>query len=89
MTQSRHPTAYNSGIAMDQARIALNTIGCLAVFGSLIQLIRLVTGFELIIGPWYVPVWAAAPGFVIDVSFAAWMFWTARQLETESTAAVV
>ena len=73
---------------MDQARIALNTIGFLFVFGAVIQLLRLVTGFDLIIGTWYVPVWAAAPGFAIDAGLAAWMFVTSRHLVTESNAAV-
>ncbi len=74
---------------MNQAIFALNTMGSLAVFGAVMNLLRLVTGFDLIIGTWYVPVWAAVPGFAIDVALAAWMFLTSRQLAKESNAAVV
>jgi hypothetical protein len=44
---------------------------------SIIHLIRLIVGIEIIIGGWMVPAWVSYPGFAVTASLAV-MLWRER-----------
>ena len=69
---------------MEMARAALVTMGIFATFGAILQVLRLITGFEVTIAGWEMPVEIALPGLLLDGGLAVWMFVAAKRLRGDT-----
>lgn len=61
-------------------KAALYTSGVIFAVGAVGHLVRLIAGFEIVVGGVVVPVWVSAPGVLIAAILAAWMGVAARRL---------
>lgn len=62
-------------------RAALYTAGAIFAINAIIQLVRLITGFDWIAAGVAVPVWVHIPGGLIAIGLATWMFVAAKRVE--------
>lgn len=60
-------------------KAALYTSGAFFTVGALAHLVRLIIGFEIVIGRFAVPVWVSLPGALIAALLAVWMVVAARR----------
>lgn len=60
-------------------KAALYTSGAFFAAGTVAHLVRLITGFELVVDKFVVPVWVSVPGALIAALLAAWMIVAARR----------
>lgn len=60
-------------------KAALYTAGIFFAVGAIVHAIRLVTGFEIVIGTMAVPVWVSIPGLLAGGLLATWMAVAARR----------
>ena len=60
-------------------KAALYTSGAFFTVGAVAHLVRLITGFEIVIDGFAVPVWVSFPGALIAALLAVWMVVAARR----------
>jgi hypothetical protein len=60
-------------------KAALYTSGVIFAVGAVAHLVRLITGFEIVVGGVVAPVWVSFPGALIAALLAVWMAVAARR----------
>ena len=60
-------------------KAALYTAGVFFTVGAAAHLVRLIIGFEIVIGRVVVPVWMSFPGALAAAALAVWMLVAARR----------
>ncbi len=60
-------------------KAALYTSGIFFAMGAVAHAVRLVTGLEIVVGGFVVPVWMSFPGVLIAALRAAWMLIAAQR----------
>lgn len=60
-------------------KAALYTAGLIFALNAIVQIARLITGFEWVAAGVSVPVWIHAPGALIAIGLALWMYIAARR----------
>ena len=60
-------------------KAALYTAGVFFAVGAAAHLVRLIIGFEIVIGGAIVPMWMSFPGALIATLLAVWMVVAARR----------
>ncbi len=60
-------------------KAALYTSGVIFAAAAVAHVVRLTTGFEIVVGGVVVPVWVSFPGSLIAALLAAWMVVAARR----------
>jgi hypothetical protein len=60
-------------------KAALYTSGVIFAAGTVGHVVRLITGFEIIIGTVVVPAWVSFPGALIAALLAVWMVVAAQR----------
>jgi hypothetical protein len=60
-------------------KAALYTSGVIFAVGAVAHLVRLTTGFEIVVGGVVAPVWVSFPGALIAALLAVWMAVAARR----------
>jgi hypothetical protein len=60
-------------------KAALYTSGVFFAVGAIAHLVRLITGFEIVVGGVVAPVWVSFPGTVVAALLAIWMVVAARR----------
>jgi hypothetical protein len=60
-------------------KAALYTSGVIFAAGAVGHAVRLIKGFEIVIGGFVVPVWVSIPGVIAAALLALWMVVAARR----------
>ncbi len=60
-------------------KAALYTSGVIFAAAAVAHVVRLTTGFEIVVGGVVVPVWVSFPGALIAALLAVWMAFAARR----------
>lgn len=59
--------------------VALTIAGIIFLLVALLHLLRVVTGFEIVIGGKTIPLWPSIGGLIVGGLLAIWMFLAARR----------
>ena len=60
-------------------KVALYTSGVIFAVGAIAHSVRLITGFEIVVGGVVAPVWVSFPGALIAALLAIWMVVAAQR----------
>ena len=60
-------------------KAALYTAGVIFAAAAVAHLVRLITGFEIVVGGVVAPVWVSFPGALVAALLAVWMVVAARR----------
>jgi hypothetical protein len=60
-------------------KAALYTSGVIFAAGAVFHVVRLIAGFEIVVGGLGVPFWGSFPGALVGASLAVWMVVAARR----------
>ena len=73
--------AFHAREKWKMVKAALYTACAIFAINALVQVVRLITGFDWTAAGFAVPLWVHVPGGLIAVGLAVWMFMAAKRAE--------